>query len=251
MDPTFFIDDYTTVLSNRQGSTVPTSDLKMTDAMVDDFLNPDGSNPASSLARMGGGGLAMSSSSRPDLESTGTFLTSIDEAGTYFSNLKTPGMRLERPISTSAQQLNRVTDLMVAMSGGADGGKDDSSAGDAGVMRLEQGGDVFTPTLGGRLDDMPSEIGSVASADGAGARYEGITNTSLDNSWISSPPASEPLRSGSQVRRLQEMAQRPKQSPNARRSLNLPQGPQPPPRGRSRRPNSGQRTTNVLTGSPL
>ena len=243
MDPTFFIDDYQSVLSNRQGSTVPNSDLKMTDAIVDDFLDPNGSNPVSSLARVGGGGLA--SSSRPDLYSTGTFLTSVDEPGTYFSNLKTPGMRLERPIQISARQLDRVTDLMVAMSGGTDGSKDDSAAGgDAGVMRLEPGGGVFTPTLGGRLSDMPTAIASVASADGGGARYEGITNTSLDDSWISSsPPASEPLRSGSQVRRLQEIARRPNQSPNARRSLNLPSEPQPPP-GRSRRPNQGVLTTD-------
>jgi hypothetical protein len=174
----FFLDEYADLFnhSNKQSS----SSAALSDNDLEDMVtNPYGYTPGEDRVRTDA---QLTTGQTPlDIQSTGTLFSSYGEKSVQeiLGNAMNPSASIA---ASSSQSLQQMTDYAASFASSGRGGGGDSDGavvmvGDdgsvtGGVLQLERGGEVFTPTLSGRLS-------TVRQAGSAPAALAGSASKSL------------------------------------------------------------------------
>ena len=164
----FIIDEYADVFnhsSNKQTS----SSVGMSDKEIDDMVgNPYGYTPGQDSVSTHA---PLTTTGQFDIQSTGTLFSSYGEKGVQeiLGNV----MRPDATVPASSSSLQTMTDLAASFASSGRGVGGDSDAAvvvvaedgsvSGGIFQTERFGEVYTPSLGGRLSTV-REAGSAPAA---------------------------------------------------------------------------------------
>ena len=198
----FFSDEYADLFnhSNKQSS----SSAGMSDKEIDDMVgNPYGYTPGQDSVSTDA---KLTTAGQFDIQSTGTLFSSYGEKGVQeiLGNV----MRPDATVPASSSSLQTMTDLAASFANSGRGVGGDSDAAvvvvaedgsvSGGIFQTERFGEVYTPTLGGRLS-------SAREGGSAPARLAGADGS----------------KSLSEIRQSREARRRGEKPSRAMRNLNL------------------------------